>query len=61
MNCSQCFKVPGSCIPDHVDLALLAEPSFAVAEGQGSALKLPFSLNYRDKGINRVSEISQLP
>lgn len=30
MNCSQGFKVPGSCIPDHVDVALLAEPRFAV-------------------------------
>lgn len=61
MNSSQSFKVPGSCIPNHVDLAVLAEPRFAVAEGQGSASKLPFSLSYRNKGINRVSEISQLP
>lgn len=53
MNFSQCFEESGSCISDHVNVAVLAEPRLAVAKGLASASNLPFSLNHRNKGTNR--------
>lgn len=53
MNYSQCFEESGSCISDHVNLAMLAEPRLAVAKGLASASNILFSLNYRNKGTNR--------
>lgn len=53
MNYNQCFESSGSCIADHMNLAMLAEPRLAVTMGPASASNIPFSPNYRSKGTNR--------
>lgn len=37
MNYSQCFEEPGSRVPDHVNLAMLAQQKLAVVKGEASA------------------------